>query len=100
MARIDRSDVERVAALARLELGESEALGMVRHLEAILEYVETLREVDTEGVAATSHVIALATPLRPDVAAERLDPRRAISNAPVREGFAFVVPKVLEEDEA
>ncbi len=100
MARIDRSDVERVAALARLELGESEAQGMVRHLEAILAYVETLREVDTEGVAATSHVIPLETPLRPDRAAERLDPGRAVSNAPARDGFAFVVPKVLEEDEA
>ena len=100
MARIDRSDVERVAALARLELGEAEAHGMVRHLEAILEYVETLREVDTEGIEATSHVIPLATPLRVDSAAERLDPESAVANAPLREGFAFVVPKVLEEDEA
>lgn len=73
---------------------------MVRHLEAVLEYVETLNEVDTEGVEATSHVIPLPTPFRPDRAAECLDPESAVANAPSREGFAFVVPKVLEEDEA
>ena len=100
MSRIDRSDVERVAALARLELDASETNGMLRHLQAILDYVETLREVDTEGVEATSHVIPLETPLRPDRAAERLDPERAVANAPSRDGYAFVVPKVLEEDEA
>ncbi len=100
MARVDRSDVERVAALARLELGEGEAQEMVRHLEAVLDYVETLRNVDTEGVEATSHVIPLETPFRADRADVRIEPEGAVANAPSRDGFAFVVPKVLEEDEA
>lgn len=100
MARIERNDVDRVAALARLELGDEEATGIVRHLEAILEYVESLEQLDTDGVEPTSHVMPLATPLRPDRAQPRLDPEEALANAPSREGYAFAVPKVLEEDEA
>ena len=100
MARIDRSEVERVAALARLELAPGEADAMAGHLERILEYVETLRAVDTEGVEATAHVLPLETPLRSDAETASLDPEGALANAPEREGFAFAVPKVLGEDEA
>ncbi len=100
MARIERNDVDRVAALARLELGDAEAAEMVRHLEAILEYVEALEQLDTNGVEATSHVMPLATPLRADRPTPDLDPERALANAPAREGSAFAVPKVLAEDEA
>ena len=100
MARIERNDVDRVAALARLELGDEETAEMVRHLEAILEYVATLEQLDTEGVEPTSHVLPLATPLRPDRAHTDFDAERALANAPARDGFAFAVPKVLQEDEA
>ena len=99
MARIARDQVERVAELARLELGDDEAELLTGHLDAILDYVETLEEIDTTGVEPTSHAIPLATPVREDVPETPLDPERALRNAPAREGFAFVVPKVLDEDE-
>lgn len=100
MSRIDRSEVERVAALARLELGAEEASRMTADLEQILGHVESLRALDTAGVEPTVHAIPLATPLRDDRALPALDPERALANAPERDGFAFVVPKVLDEDEA
>lgn len=99
MARIERADVERIAELARLELGPDEAERMAAELGAILGYVAQLDALDTEAVEPTYHALALRTPLRPDRAEAPLAPVRAVANAPAREGFAFVVPKVLDEDE-
>jgi aspartyl-tRNA(Asn)/glutamyl-tRNA(Gln) amidotransferase subunit C len=100
MARIEQSEVERIADLARLELSRDEVERMTSELEAILAYVESLRELDTDDVEPTYHAIPMPTPLRDDRAAEPLAPERVLANAPEREGFAFVVPKVLDEDEA
>jgi aspartyl-tRNA(Asn)/glutamyl-tRNA(Gln) amidotransferase subunit C len=99
MAHITREDVERIAGLARLSLTEAETERAVSDLEEILSYVDLLDQAETEGVEATSHVIPLATPLRDDAVIERLDPELALSNAPLAEGTAFVVPKVIEGEE-
>ena len=100
MSRIQRAEVERIAELARLDLSEAEAVRMTADFEAILGYVAALDALDTTGVEPTTHAVPLATPLREDRAAPPLDPDRALANAPERDGFAFVVPKVLDEDEA
>jgi aspartyl-tRNA(Asn)/glutamyl-tRNA(Gln) amidotransferase subunit C len=100
MSRITVAEVERIADLARLELGAGEAKAMTAALEAILGYVASLEALDTTGVEPTAHALPLATPLRDDVPAPPLDPVRAVANAPERDGTAFVVPKVLDEDEA
>ena len=99
MAHISREEVERIAALARLSLSNDEAERMATELDTILGYVETLAEVDTEGIAPTSHVIPLPTPLREDRGGPSLDPEVALANAPEREGTAFVVPKVIEAEQ-
>ncbi len=89
----------KVAALARLSLGDAAAQRMASELDQILEYVQTLSEVDTTDVEPTAHALPLPTPLREDHAATPLDPELAIANAPERQGSAFVVPKVIEGDE-
>ena len=99
MPRINPAEVERIADLARLELAPGEAQRMTDELEAILGYVASLEQIDTAGVEPTVHAIPMATPLRDDVAVAPLDPDRALANAPERSGTAFVVPKVLDEDE-
>lgn len=100
MSRITREEVERVAALARLDLGPDEAQRMTTQLDAILDYVALLSEVDTKGVAPTSHAVPMATPLREDQPGTPLDPEDAVRNAPAREGSAFLVPKVIEGEES
>ena len=98
-AVISRADVERIAALARLSVSDAEADRLAVELEAILAHAEQLGGLDTEGVPPTSHPAELATPLREDVPEPPLDPERALANAPEREGFAFVVPRVIEAEE-
>ena len=99
MARITRDEVEKVAALARLSLVDGAAERMALDLDQILEYAQTLSQVDTTDVEPTAHAIPLPTPLREDRASPPLDPELAVANAPEREGSAFVVPKVIEGDE-
>jgi aspartyl-tRNA(Asn)/glutamyl-tRNA(Gln) amidotransferase subunit C len=99
MGSISREEVLRVVSLARLSLSEAELARIETELAAILGYVATLERVDTRDVPPTSHVIALATPLREDVAEPPIDPELALQNAPERSGSAFVVPKVIEAEE-
>lgn len=97
MSRISPEDVERTADLARLSLSAEEVAALTRDLDQILDHVDQLQALDTAGIEPTAHAIPLPTPTRPDVAAEPLDPDLALSNAPLREGSAFVVPKVIED---
>ena len=99
MSRISRDDVERTAALAQLSLSEEEVESMTRDLGQILDHAAQLQNLDTEGIEPTAHALPLPTPVRPDRAQPGIDPERAIANAPLREGTAFVVPKVIEGEE-
>jgi aspartyl-tRNA(Asn)/glutamyl-tRNA(Gln) amidotransferase subunit C len=100
MPPITRDEVRRVVELARLRLDDAELDRMALELDAILGYVETLGRVDTEGVEPTFHVVPLATPLREDRAQPPMAPELAVANAPERNGTAFVVPKVIDGEEA
>ena len=98
MARITRAEVERVASLARLSLSDEEAETLVGELDSLLGYVDSLQELDTSGIAPTSHPISLPTPIRDDRAVEAMDPDLVVSNAPESAGTAFVVPKVIDSE--
>ncbi len=99
MGEIAGDEVERVVALAKLELSEEEVAGMARDLGAILRHAESLATLDTDGVPPTAHVIPLNTPLREDAAQPPIDPKLAVANAPLAAGSAFVVPRVIEGEE-
>lgn len=98
MPTIGHADVAQVASLARLALAPDEVEAMARDLEQILAHVASLDALDTQGVPPTLHGFDLPTPLRPDRAVPAMDPELAVLNAPARQGTAFLVPKVLEEE--
>jgi aspartyl-tRNA(Asn)/glutamyl-tRNA(Gln) amidotransferase subunit C len=100
MSRITREEVERMAGLARLSLGDAEIEGLTADLDTILSHVESLRGVDTDGVEPTAHALPLDTPMRDDRAEPGLTLEAALGNAPAAAGDAFVVPKVIEGGEA
>jgi aspartyl-tRNA(Asn)/glutamyl-tRNA(Gln) amidotransferase subunit C len=90
-------EVERIARLARLALTAEERDLFARQLTSILQYAEQLREVDTAGVAPTSHPLALKTPLREDHTHASLPRDEALQRAPEADVAAglFKVPRVL-----
>ena len=98
MPHINRMQIDRVAELARLSLSDAEADQLANELDAFLGYVETLNELDTEGIVPTSHPIPLATPMRDDSPERPMQPELAVGNAPETAASAFVVPKVIDSE--
>ncbi len=92
---ITKEDIIHVANLARLEVDEKDIETFAGQLGEVLEYVNTLNRVDTEGVPPTSHAISLTNAFREDVETEHLDRDKALGNAPEKEDGSFLVPKVV-----
>ena len=93
--KITCEEVRRVAALARLELSDAEVERMTGQLDAILSYVAKLDELDTTGVAETTHPQKVVNAFREDEVRPSLPRERALANAPEQNGEAFVVPRVI-----
>ncbi|MDH3329005.1 MAG: Asp-tRNA(Asn)/Glu-tRNA(Gln) amidotransferase subunit GatC [Desulfobulbaceae bacterium] len=93
--KITRKEVEHVAILARLELNTEEVARITAQLDNILSYVAKLDELDTEGVAVTTHTQNIANAFREDEAHESLDRKKALANGPQVNGEVFVVPRVI-----
>ena len=100
-AKVSVEDVERVAELANLELEPEESGRMVHDLNAILDYVAQLNELDTRGVAPLAQISELegtggAGALRPDAKQPSLDRAAVMPQAPETDQVFFKVPKVIE----
>ena len=93
--KISKEKVLKVAALARLDLDDAAIEPFAEQISTILDYVDTLKHVDTEGVPGTSHAISLTNAFREDEPHEHLDRERALANAPEKEEGTFTVPKVI-----
>ena len=95
MGRISKTEVEKVAELARLDLTDSEKSLFGEQLSHILDYVDQLQSVSTEGVPLTSSVAELQSEWREDVVVQGLTAEEALANAPESSQGLFVVPKIL-----
>ena len=89
---IDRDQVLHVAKLARLKVSDDEVDRMAEELSKILEHVETMNELDLEGVEPTSHVVDLTNVLREDVPRPGLPREKALEQAPDTADGGFRVP--------
>ena len=94
--KISLEQVRYVAELARLELAPAEEERLTGQLNAILEYMGQLAEVDTAGVEPTSHVLPLTNVLREDEPRPCLTNAEALANAPAADQGHFAVPKIIE----
>jgi aspartyl-tRNA(Asn)/glutamyl-tRNA(Gln) amidotransferase subunit C len=100
-SKVTVEDVERVAELAHLELKPEETPAMLRDLNAILDYVAQMNELDTKGVTPLAQVSELqggsvASELRADRPLPSLERDTVMSQAPETDGVFFKVPKVIE----
>ena len=85
-----------VAHLARLELSDAELQTMTRQLSAIVEYVNQLQQVNTDGVEPLAHALDMHNVFRADEPAPSLPVAEALANAPDRRDDFYGVPAVLE----
>jgi len=93
---LDKKDVEKVARLARLQITDEEAQKYGDQLSNIINFVEQLKEVDTDNVEPLASVVDITLRLREDEITDGGMQEDVLANAPESlEGF-FVVPKVVE----
>jgi aspartyl-tRNA(Asn)/glutamyl-tRNA(Gln) amidotransferase subunit C len=93
---VDADTVRRIAHLARIAVAEDEVEHLAGELNAILAFVEQLKEVDVAGVEPMTSVIPMAMKSREDVVTDGGIADDVVRNAPATQDHYFVVPKVVE----
>jgi aspartyl-tRNA(Asn)/glutamyl-tRNA(Gln) amidotransferase subunit C len=91
------AEVEKVALLARLVLTPEELVSMTAELGQIVNYVDQLAEVDTDGVEPMVHAVELHNVTKDDTIAASLRRDDALANAPKHNDEGYLVPAVLGE---
>ncbi len=94
--KITEEEVRKIAVLARLALSDDETKRLAGEMDSILSYVEKLSELDTDGIAPTAHAVEIVNAFREDAVSSDSDARRAVENAPEKEGDLYLVPRVIE----
>lgn len=92
---VDRGEVEYVARLARLRLTEEEKGVFTGQLNAILDYMDKLNELDTSNVDPTFHVVPHHSAMRPDEVKPPLNQDATLGDAPDQGEGCFRVPKII-----
>lgn len=92
----DKSEVEKVAQLARLHMSEAEAAEVASRITDILALIDQMQSIDTDGVEPLAHPLDVTQPLREDKVTEvnRRDELQTL--APATEDGLYLVPKVIE----
>jgi aspartyl-tRNA(Asn)/glutamyl-tRNA(Gln) amidotransferase subunit C len=93
---IDRETVRKVAQLARLELDDAAVERVRTQLDAILHYIDQLKQLDVAHVEPLVHAGDTASVLRDDAPRRSVTTEQALANAPEKVGPYFVVPKIIE----
>ncbi len=93
---VDNALIDKLARLSKLEFDAESKEAIKGDLTRMLDFVEQLNEVDTEGVEPLVYVNEEVNKLREDKVTEELDQKEALKNAPNHDSFYFKVPKVVE----
>lgn len=94
---LTRAEVEKVSLLGRLLLSPAELETMTSQLAAVVDYMELLSELDTEGVEPMAHAVEMHNVFREDEVQPSLERAEALANAPHSDGEFYLVPAVLGE---
>ena len=93
---ISDETIEYVGILAKLELSDEEKEQAKKDMANMLDYIDTLNELDTSGVEPMSHVFPVNNVFREDVVTNGDDRDEILANAPEAKDGAFVVPKTFD----
>ena len=93
---LDKTEIEKIAHLARLHIGESETEKVATRITDILVLIDQMQSVDTEGVEPLAHPLDLEQRLRADEITEENQRDRLQKLAPASEDGLYLVPKVIE----
>ena len=92
---LSTKDIQHIAKLARLRVEDEDLESIKEDLNSILDHIETLQEVSTKDVPATSHVHGVVNVFRDDIAKKSLSSDEIEQNAPDFNEAGFRVPRVI-----
>lgn len=93
---VDAATVRKVARLARIAVPEEAVEPMAQEIDGIMQWIEQLKEVDTDGVEPMTSAVAMTLPLREDVVTDGGIVEKVVLNAPKTADGFYIVPKVVE----
>lgn len=93
---ISDETIEYVGILAKLELSEEEKEQAKKDMGSMLEYIDKLKELDTQGVEPMSHIFQTQNVFREDVVTNGDDRNSILANAPGEKDGMFRVPRTVE----
>ena len=93
---IDKDIVTKVSNLARIKINEKQLNTVSSELDSVMEWIDTLNEVNTDGVDPVANVTGQKLPQREDKVTDGGYSEKVLKNAPEKESGFFVVPKVVE----
>ncbi len=93
---VDQTTVRRIAKLARIAVAEDDVPHLQDELNAMLSFVEQLKEVDVEGIEPMTSVTPMEMKKRQDGVTDGVYADLVVRNAPETEDNFFLVPKVIE----
>lgn len=96
MSKISREEIDRLAGLSKLQFSENEKDALIKDMSNILDFVEKLNEVNTDGVEPLLHMSSSKNVLRKDEAETLISQQEALKNAPLKDSDFFKVPKVKD----
>lgn len=97
--KVDKETLEKVAHLARLQIKPEEEDQLLKDMGEILNWVDKLSEVDTQGIEPLTHMTQEVNVLRADKAEKTIERKDALKNAPDQNGQFFKVPKVMKRND-
>lgn len=95
--KISEEEVRHVAELSKLSFSEAETSEFATTLSKIVDMVELLNEVDTDGVPVTTTMADRKTVMREDVVVAGDDRDELFKNVPQSENYYIKVPAILED---
>ena len=93
--KISDETIEYVGILAKLELSDTEKEDAKADMEKMLDYIDTLNELDTSGIEPMSHVFQVNNVYREDVVTNGDGREEKLANAPQRKEDTFEVPRTI-----
>ena len=93
---ISDETIEYVGILAKLELSDEEKEQAKKDMGSLLDYIDKLNELDTEGVEPMSHVFPVNNVFREDVVTNGDNREQMLANAPQKKEGTYMVPKTFD----
>tara|TARA_B100000575_G_scaffold196173_1_gene158642 strand:+ start:303 stop:593 length:291 start_codon:yes stop_codon:yes gene_type:complete len=95
--KIDIKTIEKLASLSKLKFTKEELDLISKDMSKMVDFINQLDEIDTEGVEPLIHLNEEFNNWREDEIREMLDQKEALSNSPIKDSTYFKLPKVLDK---